>query len=418
MTFRSYISFIMSRPAVLLLLSLFALQMRATMKTDTLQTKIYYLQGDSAFNPDLRHNAENLERITDILSRGRVRSINITSSASPEGNTAQNRKLSELRSQTVISLINLSSIKPNISSIGTDWNGLVNLLSDKEVPFSKDLIDIVNNTPEWITERGVVVDGRKRRLRDLNSGKPWNYMLDNVFPELRVSRIEIVYYPLNDLSVDHAPSEITERPDLKNIKVGDALIGFKTSDGEKRQTQRISHFAVRTNLLYDAVAVPNLGLTAYVGKTWSVSIDGLYADWSDSRHSRFWRIQGAELSVRKDICLPPPHCTNHWFLEVYLQLCRYNICNGTKGYLSGHSEADFFSSPTFGAGIGGGYSIRLSDRLSLDLSIGVGYLTGHYQTYKVDDYHLVWQSTRLRRYFGLTKAGISLVWFFGKGGRL
>ena len=306
MTFRSYISFIMSRPAVLLLLSLFALQMRATMKTDTLQTKIYYLQGDSAFNPDLRHNAEHLERISDILSRGRVRSINITSSASPEGNTAQNRKLSELRSQTVISLINLSSIKPNISSIGTDWNGLVNLLSDKEVPFSKDLIDIVNNTPEWITERGVVVDGRKRRLRDLNSGKPWNYMLDSVFPELRVSRIEIVYYPLSDLSVDNAPSEITERPDLKNVKVGDAVIGFKTSDGNKRLTQRISRFAVRTNLLYDAVAVPNLGLTAYVGKTWSVSIDGLYADWSDRRHSRFWRIQGAELSVRKDICLPPP----------------------------------------------------------------------------------------------------------------
>ena len=131
-------------------------------------------------------------------------------------------------------------------------------------------------------------------------------MLDSVFPELRVSRIEIVYYPLSDLSVDHAPSEITGRPDLKNIKVGDSPIGFKTSDGEKRQKQRISRFAVRTNLLYDAVAVPNLGLTAYVGKTWSVSIDGLYADWSDRRHSRFWRIQGAELSVRKDICLPPP----------------------------------------------------------------------------------------------------------------
>ncbi|MDE7458204.1 MAG: DUF3575 domain-containing protein, partial [Muribaculaceae bacterium] len=62
-------------------------------------------------------------------------------------------------------------------------------------------------------------------------------------------------------------------------------------------------------------------------------------------------------------------------------------------------------------------SLSLSPLLSLEFSLGAGFATGQYQTYRIIDRHLVWQTTRQRQYFGLTRAGISLVWHFMKGGR-
>ena len=46
---------------------------------------------------------------------------------------------------------------------------------------------------------------------------------------------------------------------------------------------------------------------------------------------------------------------------------------------------------------------------------GIGYLGGSYKEYIPLDGHYVWQTTKNRRWFGPTKAGISLVWLIGRG---
>uniref|UniRef100_UPI00402A35A9 DUF3575 domain-containing protein n=6 Tax=Bacteroidaceae TaxID=815 RepID=UPI00402A35A9 len=40
---------------------------------------------------------------------------------------------------------------------------------------------------------------------------------------------------------------------------------------------------------------------------------------------------------------------------------------------------------------------------------------GSYKEYIPLDGHYVWQTTKNRRWFGPTKAGISLVWLIGRG---
>ncbi|MDE5568767.1 MAG: DUF3575 domain-containing protein [Muribaculaceae bacterium] len=111
----------------------------------------------------------------------------------------------------------------------------------------------------------------------------------------------------------------------------------------------------------------------------------------------------------------PP--SNAWFLETYTQLFRYSICLGSKGTLSSHSGATFFDKPSFGVGIAAGYSLRISDCINLDFSLGVGYISGQYQTYKNIDSHKLWQSTRTHHYFGPSKLAVSLVWLLKKGGK-
>ena len=75
-------------------------------------------------------------------------------------------------------------------------------------------------------------------------------------------------------------------------------------------------------------------------------------------------------------------------------------------------------SPTDGAGAQvspDGYSHPVGRRLNLDFTIGVGYFGGKYKKYRHIDDCYVWQSTHRLRWFGPTKAEISLVWLPWRG---
>ena len=58
--------------------------------------------------------------------------------------------------------------------------------------------------------------------------------------------------------------------------------------------------------------------------------------------------------------------------------------------------------------------MELRGRRGLRLLV-TGYLGGSYKEYIPLDGHYVWQTTKNRRWFGPTKAGISLVWLIGRG---
>ena len=413
---QSYISLAFARIIALLILVMAASSAKATGMADTLQTEIYYLQGDASYRPEWRDNAKVARNIVNAISRGRVRSVNIISSASPEGTTAFNRELSVRRSFTAVSLLGLDpdSVDFNVMSIGVDWQGLAERVTVSGMPMADSITDIILNTPEWVFSNGAIADSRKKRLMDLRGGTPWFSMLDSIFPDLRVSRITIVYDHALKAPDPIALTMLNGTDSLSSLQVPD-VINVSEANILPIKRRRVA-LALRSNLLFDAAAVPNIGLSASLGRGWSVAIDAHYADWHNRRHSRFWRVQGAELSVRKSLTYTPPH-SNHWFLEAYTQLFRYNICLGKNGYLSSHSDAEFFDKPSLGAGIGGGYSLSLSPLLSLDFSLGLGYVCGQYQTYRIIDRHLVWQTTRQRHYLGLSRAGISLVWHLMKGGR-
>ena len=56
--------------------------------------------------------------------------------------------------------------------------------------------------------------------------------------------------------------------------------------------------AVKTNLLYDAALVPNLGVEIPVARRWTVGIDGFWAWWSKDRRHRYWQGYGAYVTLR------------------------------------------------------------------------------------------------------------------------
>lgn len=164
--------------------------------------------------------------------------------------------------------------------------------------------------------------------------------------------------------------------------------------------------AIRTNMLYDALLVPNLGAEFSLGRGWSLGADGLYAWWSNDTRHRYWRIAGGELTLRRYFRSPRrgTRLSGH-HLGLYGQAFKYDFEFGGKGDMS-----DF----TYGGGLEYGYSLPVGRRINIDFTIGVGFLRGKYKEYEPMDGHYVWQKTSIRNFFGPTRAEVSLVWLLGR----
>ena len=168
------------------------------------------------------------------------------------------------------------------------------------------------------------------------------------------------------------------------------------------------YVGVKTNMLYDAMLVPNGGLEIYLGKNWSIDAYWMYAWWKSDRVHNYWRTYGGDVELRKwlgSAARRKPLTGHH--IGAYAQIVTYDFELGGRGYL-----ADRWS---YAAGVSYGYSLPVAKRLNIDFSIGLGYMGGEYKEYLPQDGHYVWQSTKRRHWIGPTKAEISLVWLIGRG---
>ena len=164
---------------------------------------------------------------------------------------------------------------------------------------------------------------------------------------------------------------------------------------------------LKTNMLYDAAAIPNIGLEVSMGKGWSVGANWMYAWWSNDARHRFWRAYGGDVELRR--WFSPRResrslmCGHH--IGVYGQMLTYDIEWGGRGYLG-----DRWS---WAAGLSYGYSLPAGRHFNIDFTLGIGYLEGDYMKSRPEDGCYFWESTHRRKWFGPTKAEVSLIWFIG-----
>ena len=172
-----------------------------------------------------------------------------------------------------------------------------------------------------------------------------------------------------------------------------------------------SGWSVRTNGLYDALLIPNVGIGYSWNPQWSAHLHWMYGWWKNDNRHRYWRTYGGELELRYWLGRrSDAQAARGHHLGVYGQLLTYDVEWGGRGYLG-----DKWS---YAGGFSYGYAWRLAARWRLDSSLGIGYLGGIYQEYLPKDTHYVWQSTKRRRWFGPTWAEVSFVYLLGrKGGK-
>lgn len=388
---------------------------------DSLRTTIYFRPGYSLLELSYRDNAANMKALTQGIQtiKGnpcvQLQHIRILSAASPEGNSALNKRVAKRRGERLRDYLKETLVLPDsiftVSSAGEDWQGLAALIAKEKTPWRNKALQIIRYTPEWVTRNGKVVDGRKRQLQNLDGGKAWKYMLDNHFYTLRTGAV--VVCEVKTLAAESTPS--AAEASLEQAHPGahaeasseQARLEPASQQSAPQSPPVASYFALKSNLLYDALLVPNLSLEASIGSGWTLGAGGMLAWWSKDAKHRYWRIYGGDLEIRKyfgTLSKSKPLQGHH--LGIYGDFLTYDFEFGAKGYQS---------KATYAAGIKYGYSHPIANRLNLDFALGIGYLHSNYKTYVPRDGCYVYQETKKQKWLGPTQAEISLVWLLGKG---
>lgn len=131
-------------------------------------------------------------------------------------------------------------------------------------------------------------------------------------------------------------------------------------------------FAVKTNVLYDALGVPQLGVEYSLAEQHSVSLSGTYNPLKYGEKK--W----------KNFSLQPEY--RYWFHRVYtgpyvganIVWGGFNIDKLNIGSLEGKQRQGHF----VGAGAVAGYNVILSTHFSLDFTVGLDYVHAKYDVYR------------------------------------
>lgn len=380
----------------------------AYVTTDTLQ--IYFRTNKINLDEQFRANGTRLtefaRRFNELRSdtANKVRSVLIVSGASPEGTSQRNRYLSDNRAKVVYDYLTsrrlVDSANIEIESRGVDWIGLVDRVKDSDADYKNDVLDILA-MPEWITTNGTVTDSRKLRLMNYRGGEVWRELYGKYFADLRGTRVMISYdiprVAQKIVQAVHLPA-LLSAPETANI--AEANINTVSFPSCKKPF----YMAAKTNMLYDALLVPNVGVEFYLGKDYSLAANWMYAWWKNDNVHNYWRTYGGDIEFRRWWGSQP--LRGH-HLGVYGQIITYDFELGGRGYLG-----DKWS---YAAGVAYGYSLPVARHFNIDFSIGIGYLRGDFKEYLPLDGHYVWQSTKMRNWIGPTKIEVSLVWLLGRG---
>ena len=383
--------------------------------------KLYFRQGDTKIDASYKTNAAELIKLDSLISVTKrdsmlaIEKFEFRSGVSPEGSQDINKQIvmgrlmaiSQVVKQKILLPDSVIDMRPN----HTDWSLLRELVARSTMQYRTEVLHIIDNIPDQVYDkRGNWVDGRRKRLMDLKGGKPYNYLFDNFFPMMRYAVSTLTLYFREPTPEEKKQMVVVEEPIKEEPVVKTVVDTVKVESIAPPiiKERKPFYMALSSNMLYDGLLVPNIGVEFYLGKRWSLQGDWHYAWWWSDRVHNYWRVYGGGIELRKwfgSRAKEKPLQGHH--LGIYGLIATYDFELGGRGYLG-----DKWS---WSAGIGYGYSLPIAKRINFDFGVNVGYLGGEYKEYLPIDDHYVWQVTKSRHYFGVTKAYISFVWLLGHG---
>ena len=385
----------------------------------------FFPAGRAEIINDYKGNGHTLETMINDLnqtlaSEGTVPdSLTIISSTSPEGPAALNERLaiqraSNTRNLLIKSFPQFKADRINVTSSVNDWSGMVLMLRrDSTFQHGVEILKVLLDPR--VENKDLAI---RSKLPD-----EYNMLKNKMFDNMRTSSVtirviktidnvdEFVVEEIQDELPAEEPSPVKEDKPAMDTAVVETVqepIEESVQQEEPSKEKKPYYIAAKTNLLYDAAIVPNVGVEVYLGKNFSVAGNWMYSWWKSDRVSWYWRTYGGDLALRYWLgrAAKEKPLTGH-HIGLYGQILTYDIEVGGRGYLG-----DRWS---YGGGLEYGYSLPVRQRLNIDFTLGLGYLGGEFQEYLPIDGHYVWQVTKMRNWIGPTKLEVSLIWQLGRG---
>lgn len=367
-----------------------------------------------------------VENIAVAARSGMLDHIAVFGYASPDGPFRKNDMLSAERCNAVAEYISRETGIPlnsiNIYPGGVAWDGLRTLVIEDTGTLARDTVLCILNryVPEACTNQ-TLSDQCRTRLRAIDEGRAYKWMLDNLFPKLRYASAVYTYSAADSSAINligeatpvaTEPTSSADEADADAISSADyptlsadsipeedtSIAPIDTIPSPTEKYKPLHRLAVKTNLLYYAVLVPNLEIEWRINDNWSVALEGAFASVGKYESSLAYRLSMLSPEVKRWI---RPRAPWHGFyVGLFAGGGLYDYEKRTRGYR--------------GEGVMGGLSVGymwpLSRCLSMEAAVGAGYLYTRYKEYKPIEGHHVYQRTKDLNYFGPLKVKLSLVW--------
>ena len=376
-------------------------------------TYILYKTGVSTVDTTFNYNGESLGRFISSIhmteANGSKVYVEINSGASPEGDAADNKLLSDRRTDALASYIirhaGLSEKQIRKHSEGVAWKDLHKAVNyDNSTPYRNEVLRILQDT----------TGDRNKKLKSLHSGEAYGYMLANIFPRLRFSTLTLFsnreqHLPYPDetpagrrtlLAADLGSSYYAALTEAKNLAAPIFTLPLAVKDNEW------SHkLYIKTNAIGLGMLVLNAAVEYGFSDLFSFNLPVYYSGANYfSRRTKF-RILGTQPELRIW-----PTENRRFFAGVHFGVASYNFAIKSGGYrIQDHNG----NTPALGGGISVGYRMPFcrNKHFLLEFAIGAGAYRAYYDKFNNSGsgaYH----STVRETYIGIDNAAVSFTYMF------
>ena len=305
--------------------------------------------------------------INQIKSDSRVELayVWVGGSASPEGPVAWNKKLGDYRSAALSNFLRSKTDLPDeqlrVENLGEDWYSVTRTLEKIDFPNKEKILDIIDSEPDW--------NSRKNKIRAIDNGQTWRRLVREIFPVFRNSRMVIV------CSADGLKYRTHKSVPLV-LQVPDTvcpMLSIPMIETKLRRQPENRFWSVKTNTLFLAALVANVGVEVELWKKWSLDVPVWYSPYNITS-TRKIRLMAVQPEIR------------HWlkkageghFFGLHTHVAGFNVAINDNGRYQDPNHA------LWGMGLSYGYATHISKnkRWSLEFNLGVGFAEYDYDAYR------------------------------------
>ena len=174
-------------------------------------------------------------------------------------------------------------------------------------------------------------------------------------------------------------------------------------------------FALKTNLLFDAMSAINVEVEIPIGKRWSVAGEWVFPWWLYEKEQYALQMGNGNLEVKYWFGDHRKHGRlTGWFIGLY----------GGGGYYDIEWKVQGRQGEFWHAGLSGGYALTINRRGNwrMEYTLGLGYMGTGYREYVPEmgadnRWHLMRRGGGHLNWIGPTRVKVSLMWMINYGHR-
>lgn len=233
------------------------------------ETFLDFVVNKTDINPKFMNNQAELLKITNLINELdndpdlKIEAIHVVGFASLEGSVDLNQRLSEGRANSLVAFLvprfNYPRSFYNVEYGGENWSGLKDAVEKSDMPFRDQVLDIIDSGFRSESRNDTELN---LRLKSLDNGGPYKYMLQTFYPSLRKAICKIDF-EVSDFDVSHAKEVIMTKP--QKLSLNEIFLVANTYEKGSREFVDLFETAVRL-FPHDITANLNAASAALVRK--------------------------------------------------------------------------------------------------------------------------------------------------------